>query len=519
MKQYIYIITIFLTIATIIGCDDGFEELNKDPFNPTETSVQPVFNAMISTLVRQWAPQTGLEYESMGLSSQITNIYGSSGYIIDGASGELWKNYYTFLSDAKLFEKLIENDGTGLNMTNLSAQKDIVLAYKTVKMVDLFGDIPFYDAGKANEAPEFFYPKYDAQKNIYMDMVALLKNASTSLNESAGDSYSKLGANDVLFNDDILKWKKFANSLRLRHALKAVDAEGSLTAEVADISNNNLPLIEDGEDVTLDPVKLELDLRGPIWAYGGGKVRFGTTMFNVMSDGTDDADIFDPRLRLFSEVNSAGDWNPMPYTAGITETGDPNKEDRWKDQANAGTYTYSPINYWLLTGRYFTPELIFTAAEVHFLKAEAYAKGVGVAVDMIKAKEEYEAGIKSSINYWFNVAKGSRDFGDDYAWQNVPADPTTVEIDAMLANPKVVWDNANALKLIYTQRWVSHIRQIRQGWNVWRQTNMTPQEGTNFVFNRVVYPSSEHTNNADNYSAQVSKMGGDSDAKKIWWMP
>ena len=135
---------------------------------------------------------------------------------------------------------------------------------------------------------------------------------------------------------------------------------------------------------------------------------------------------------------------------------------------------------------------------------------------MTLAQEEYEAGIRSSIEYWFDVAEFSRDFGDDYSWRNIPPRPTPAEIDAMLANPKVAWDDAKALELIYTQHWLSHIRQPLQAWNLWRQTRMTPQTGgMEFVFNRLTYPASELDNNAANYADQVAKMGADDFIVKV----
>ncbi len=518
MKFKKYILSILSIALITTGCNNDFGDMNQDPFNPTETSLPPVFNSLTSSLLREWQPQTQLEYEAMGLSSQITNIYGSSGYLPANAATDLWKNYYKYLADASLFDRLVEENETGLNVANIVAQKEVINAFKTLKMVDIFGDIPYSEAAKAIDGPDNFYPKYDDQKVLYMDMIEELKQAEANMVESPGDDFAKIGSYDVLFKDDILMWRKFANSIRLREAIKAFDAENSLASHVTDILGGNLPLIEDGEDVKLNPVALDLDLRGPIWAYSGGKVRFSTSMFEAMSDGTDETDIFDPRLRLFSEVNSNGTWNPMPFTGGITETGNPNAENRWQDEANAGTYTYSPINYWMLTGRYSVPELILTAAEVHFLKAEAYAKGVGVSVDMTMAKEEYEKGIKSSITYWFETANFSKNFGDDYSWRNVPSTPTDAEINAMLANPKVAWDNSTALELIYTQRWISHIRQIRLAWGVWRQTKMTPQQGNEFVFHRSVYPQSEQDNNQENYKAVVQKMGGSDDSSvKIWW--
>ncbi len=520
MKIRILISTVLLTLLTITSCDKGFEEMNKDPFNPTTTSISPVFNSLTSTLLRTWQEQTGFEYELTGFACQITNLYGSSGYLAENAASDMWKNYYNYMSDARLFDKLVEDYDKDLNLANVIAQKDVINALKTFKMLDIFGDIPYYDAAKAALSSEYFYPKYDDQKTIYLDMLKMLKDADANMVESAGDDYFKLGGYDVLFKDNITMWRKLANSIRLRQAIRAFDKDNSVASHVADIVGGNLPVVEDGEDVELHPNTLNLDLRGRIWAYGGGKVRFGKTMWDAMADGVEDTDIFDPRLRLFTEPNSDGAWNPMPYgTSGISETGTPNAENRWQNEDNAGTYTYSPINYWMLTGRYSVPEIIITAAEVHFLKAEAYARGIGVSKNMTKAQEEYEAGIKSSINYWFKVANFSKDFGDNYSWRNVPPTPTNDEINAMLANPKVAWNNADALKLIYTQRWLSHIRNIVQGWSLWRRTKMTPQEGgTEFVYYRSVYPQSEQDNNGDNYKAQVAKMGADADNVKVWWM-
>ena len=223
-----------------------------------------------------------------------------------------WKNYYDFLGNSRLFDRLMEDYEKELKLDNLDAQRDIVQAYKTVKMIDIFGDIPYSEAGLAFEGPEYYYPKYDDQKDIYMEMMEVLSEAEAQLVENPGDDYAKYGGYDVLFGDDIHMWRKFTNSLILRHALKAVDAEPSLSSYVGDVLNGNLPLIEDGEDVKLDPVTLNLDLRAPIWAYGGGKVRFSKTLYDAMADDTLETGIFDPRLRLFSEVNSDGAWNPMP---------------------------------------------------------------------------------------------------------------------------------------------------------------------------------------------------------------
>ena len=70
---------------------------------------------------------------------QITNIYGSSGYLAENAANDMWNNYYKYLADARLFDKLVADYDKDLNLANVIAQKNTINALKTFKMLDIFG--------------------------------------------------------------------------------------------------------------------------------------------------------------------------------------------------------------------------------------------------------------------------------------------------------------------------------------------------------------------------------------------
>ena len=167
-----------------------------------------------------------------------------------------------------------------------------------------------------------------------------------------------------------------------------------------------------------------------------------------------------------------------------------------------------------------------TSAEVHFLKAEAYARGLGVAQDLSSAETEYQAGISASVNFWYTVAANTNDPSEN--WSAVaPPPPTTAQMNTLFTNPKVAFSgsSADALKKIYAQEWLSFFRQPWLAFNLWRRTGNTPIDpnsnppSSNTTFYRLPYAQDEAVNNSDNYNAQISKMGGNNSNVKVWWMP
>src|SRR5579871_6492392 len=169
------------------------------------------------------------------------------------------------------------------------------------------------------------------------------------------------------------------------------------------------------------------------------------------------------------------------------------------------------------------PELFMTAAEVHFLKAEINALGLGVSVNGATAQTEYNAGVTASVNFWVSQAIKS-----DIWVVNKPAGlPDAPTMAAFLANPVVAFDasdlGGHGLQQIYAQEWIDMFRQPWEAWTLMRRTGgKTPMDSTNATFytntygsyQRYIYPSSEKQYNAANWQAETG--GTDLISTKIW---
>jgi hypothetical protein len=218
-----------------------------------------------------------------------------------------------------------------------------------------------------------------------------------------------------------------------------------------------------------------------------------------------------------------------PGTSTPSETGgnaggivnDPYDESRLTTWDVNGVYKFSPLNFYYVADKTF-PQLFITSAEISFLKAEIYNRGIGgVGADPVAAKKYYEEGITESVKFWYGLANGSA------IWTvNKPAAaPTTMELTAMLSNPAVAYSAtpATALEQIYRQSWIAFFHQPLEAWNLQRRTGgKTPAEALSpsspvLNFNKLIYPTSETESNYDNWKAVT---GGTNDEKvKPWFMP
>ena len=157
-----------------------------------------------------------------------------------------------------------------------------------------------------------------------------------------------------------------------------------------------------------------------------------------------------------------------------------------------------------------------TSAEMKFLKAEIFTRGIGVAQDFSNADFNYILGASESQNFWQSIMVNSP------IWQNQSTVFNSGELFSVVDHPKynimMAPDMDSKLELIYAQRWVDNFRQPWEAFSLLRRTNRTPREGPANEFFRFKYPPSEANNNAENWAEQISVMGGDLENVKIWWM-
>jgi len=518
---------LFLAITTSLlfapSCEKDFEKINQNPFYPTQTDIGPLFNSVIASLRLGWNEQFYLHNETLYPITQQAALTAETFQNITIGTEEVWQQYYSALANIRELERRFdawEGDPRELNIVR--SQLKIVLAYKTFHVTDLFGDMPFFDAGKGFQGLDYLEPEFDSQESIYKSLLEELKWAGDHVRDTSSTiSFVRFGDFDNLFDDDLWLWQKFANSLRLRHALRMVEKDPAFAHPIiAEIIGNDLPLIAEGEDVCMHPAQQEWVRESSHWSFREHKkLRMGSTIWRQLSehDSTDGSGIFDPRARIFFETNNADEWAAypqMPDANTPAEGGDPYNGLRDNNYAYKGTTNlFSPFNYYLIRDEDYVPEILMTAAEVHFLKAEIFLRGLGVPADESLAEAEYTLGVVSSLQFWQNV------FVNTPIWVHAPPVLSEGDMFAIANHERIsIFTNANKLELIYAQRWLDAFRQPWEAWSLLRRTGATPREGAIPEYYRFSYPPSEAENNPQNYHDQVARMGADTPSVKVWWM-
>jgi hypothetical protein len=315
-------------------------------------------------------------------------------------------------------------------------------------------------------------------------------------------------------------WIKFANSLRLRHAMRIANKEPLLAAEIlADIFENDLPVIEPGESVLMMPIQQNWLKESTNWSFREHKhLRMGSNIWNQMAenDSTNGTGFYDPRAFIYFETNNNDEWVAYPQVpdAGTPPSGGvPYGQHRDLNYPLKGEdCIYSPFNYYLIRDENTIPEIILTGAEYFFIKSEAYFRGIGLAEDMNLGSAEYFNGVIASMDFWDELKNYSG------IWQYT--DPNYDPNDKFVVANKIFFieEPDEKLNLLYAQRWLDGFRQPWEAYSLTRRTNRTPREGEPLNYFRLLYPPSESEYNTANYIDQTSKMGGDLSTVKVWWM-
>src|SRR6185437_15198232 len=219
-------------------------------------------------------------------------------------------------------------------------------------LTDAFGDIPYSQSARIDQ---YLTPSYDSQKDVYLGLLDDLKNAQADL-----DPNGKAISGDIIYNNNISLWKKFANSLRLRLALRIADREPDTSRQILkDIHNKGVAFISSNSEIA-QLVYLNSPNQNPISNYFDTRddYRISKTIVDKLIA------LDDPRLPIYA--NKTADPTPQQYV------GLPNG----LLVGDASDYGFSKTSK---PGDYFTnphaPAVIISYAEVLFDRAEAAARG------------------------------------------------------------------------------------------------------------------------------------------------
>jgi hypothetical protein len=410
-------------------------------------------------------------------------------------------------------------------------------------ITDAMGDIPYFESCLPQE--EVVYsPAYDTQESIYKDFFKELREAAAQLDESL-EAY---GSNDVLYGGDVAKWKKFANSLRLRLALRVRYVDATLASqEMSDLNESNLitsmednayvltslDLIENANRNYYDPDASWTGLYNQASALEPRYV--GKTVLDIWQDN------FDPRLKLYCDTAAAA-WPTTPGYETIDYFG-------YRGHALLGyvpveqKYTYGSESCSRVSLHNYAPiwpSVELTAHEVYFALAEAALFGIkGSAAE---AQGYYEKGVKAALDwsvYWNDLIEPQLPdmFGlyrPDWTGEQVAEYAefhrvTQEEADAFVDTATVMTltgTDEEQLEMIMNQKIVGFFpTQTQEAYAEWRRTGYPrvlvgdDDDALRGVSpRRYLYPDSEQQLNTVNLQEALDRMGGtDNMLNKVWW--
>lgn len=530
---------LLISIVFLAACKKDFEEINTDPNSFSSATDGALFNEVISTLQLGWNEQFYINNEILYKQTQLAALTkeGWGNYTL--GTEDIWANYYGALPEIRELERRIAAYEDNSSVKNMKAMVKIMLALKTFKVTDLFGDIPFSQAGYGFQTLEYLHPKFDAQRDIYLTLLEDLKWAEANIDESAPliEPFKSFSGFDKLFNGDMLKWRKLANSLRLRHAMRMSDQEPALAGDIIrEIIEENKPVFVGFDFATtplesacLWPASTGFKNESMTWSFREHKnLRMGSNIWHLLSahDSMDGSGIFDPRAYIYFETNNKSQWvayPQFPSASTPSESGIP--YDSHRDQAGAYSIKgeaclYSPFNYFMIADVNYMPIILFTGAEIHFIKAEAYFRGIGVPVNKDQADIEYMNGVNSSVKWWMKTAENSKLplSGMTFPEMNPIPEGLSESSVLMYYGSWMATTEEQKLDFIYTQWMLDAFRQPWEAYALARRTGKTPREGAAMSHYRLPYPPSEAEYNATNCSEAKARQGGDDFGNKIWWV-
>lgn len=507
-------------------------DINDNPNAATSSKPELVLsNALTAT--------AGLAntYNSMGaqLGGYMANAGGYGGFgasvTYDFGTGNYagcWDNTYDNLAD---YQWIINNtEGKSLYAYYNAAAK-IMKAFDVQLLVDTYNDIPYTDAIKEISN---LTPKYDDAKTVYTSIYALLDDAIKVINTAKNGTaeVKDLGSSDVLFGGTMDDWKKLANTLKLRIAIRG--KAGGLT-----FSNtyDNVGFLT--KDAIINPgYQKASGKQNPFyntWAYtytdaAGNRAWMPSKFVYAFYSGNKISDDY----RLYAVFNTGAGASTAPPT---NQLGYESTSVAAAPAAGSWTVTYNESldnNIGVMKG----PGAgvpILTASESYFLQAEASLTG-GLGV-VTPAQTSFYNGILASFKYLWARKDGSDAAEDPNWWGAAYTDLFGAYLSDNTGNYLVDYpaaaSDAQRLEAIITQKYIAlNMINCDQAWNDFRRTGYPKitNGSTNAVLSfastqsistradklisRVMYPTSEVSYNNSNMPKNITVF-----TSRIFWDP
>jgi hypothetical protein len=488
MKRGIFLPAIISLTIIFAGCSESLVDMNTDPLRLSELPDEYLF----TTAVRMTVGDVS-NYDTR-FGCQYAHIYVSNS---ENRAADAYKDFHTqdvykemfaqaYINPLRYIIKVLgmTSEGETKNPVRNSIAR-IVAVVEYSRVTDCFGDVPYFEGARGME--NILYPEYDRQELIYHDMMDQLKDAIEVL-KTADPAMGYAGA-DPVYDNNLTKWIRFANSLRLRLAMRTRFIEPSNSASVITecmaeqfIENNdgNFGLkYQESENPELYNPWNDV-FKHPNWKMSDKFVEW------LKSTN-------DPRLRIFVDTTKTGEYKG--FINGLNDQ--EQSKYQWDDFSNPKPALYAKD----------MSQNLMCASEVWFLRSEAALFSLAPG----DANQLYQEGIRKTMLQW-----------------NVPA----AEIAEFLSTePEATLNGSdeNKFRQIATQMWIAFTPNFIEAWSNIRRTGYPviaqrtdPDVYSLGVTNGVLptrfkYSSSEYRTNRANVDAAIDQQGPDLIDTPLWW--
>lgn len=493
-------------LLTLGACSEyDFDSKYEDPSKVTTVSISNlmvgVFQKVKDYDLYEYNRFFGFDSQFVGKYAQTFGYtYSSSmytpGYIpyIDSQ----WDNLYSALTQLRKLESLYNEESTGQQEQDeaflLAARLQVYDFFAAT--VDVFGDMPFSKACTlplTNDVQQSYAP-YDKAEDIYRTILSELKEMAPRFRTIPVPR--NFSTQDFINWGDMDKWERYANSLRLRLAMR-VASQGELAEEgraiIKEILENptEYPLIEEQtNNVFITNQKsgqLNFTAGSGLGDWVTNRLASGAVIARMLSHGNYDMESSDPLTGTYVEGTDDPRillyYNPVKIVNRNTGQTDEHRylgtdlsvsdelTEYYNSQAedelistNKGFSQITQNGFFWQNDKF--DMLIMASPEIHFIKAEAYAMGYGVAQDMSRAEEEFKTAVSQSIHLWYYY--DSIGTGENTRRYDAPTDEAIAAFADARWNSSDYTDKQDA---IITQKWVHFAFLVsREAWSDLRRT-------------------------------------------------
>ena len=484
MKTYKSVLFSFLALVSLNSCTDDFEEMNRDKINPEKVNIEYLVADAEFEMADRIVNSIDVNRNISGILCQHVSkfqyIDATRWEIREGLQADYLTDAYHELVELKQAIDEVELIDEAEAGKLLKYEKLVMLralsAYSWQTIADAYGSSPYSEALDVLN----IQPKFDTQKDIYMGE---LNNLSEVL-KKAGKSGNVFGSQDIIYEGDVEKWNKFANSLLLRMAMRIsdVDKENSVKYANQAISGG---VFTSNEDNALLNYLTQTGKWNPIYnAFHSGSPSecASNTMIDILKANSD------PRLEIFWSPNDDGEYtgNGFGVLAGNTFSFF-NKEMMYDTGLSE-------------SGKLDLPGIFMDYAGVEFFLAEAVIRG-GYNVTGT-AKEYFLSGVNASLEYW----------GVD-----------DTDAQAYLTAAESRYDTStDKMEIIATEKWIALMTQGTEAWAEVRRLDapaMNAPVGVDIEKFpvRLKFSPTDYSFNRANVVKAATEIGGDEQTVKLWW--